>query len=133
MRGEHATFLTNYRNAPGPAAANQGWRHEAANLALDLIGQAAIPLSLLAGTLVLESMGHSLNTMTLGGLGIAVGLLVDDAVIVVENTVRDMMGLNAFMRREELNRLLGEGDVANNFALRVGGSQANIPLSRTKR
>lgn len=38
---------------------------------------------------------------------------------VVESTVRDMMGLNAFMRRDALNRLLAEGDVANNFALRV--------------
>ncbi|MFN9728250.1 FtsX-like permease family protein [Acidovorax sp.] len=38
---------------------------------------------------------------------------------VVENTVRDMMGLNAYMRRDALNRLLAEGDVANNFALRV--------------
>lgn len=38
---------------------------------------------------------------------------------VIENTVRDMMGLNAFMRRDALNRLLAEGDVANNFALRV--------------
>lgn len=38
---------------------------------------------------------------------------------VVEGTVRDMMGLNAFMRREALNRLLSEGDVANNFGLRV--------------
>ena len=38
---------------------------------------------------------------------------------VVESTVRDMMGLNAFMRRDALNRLLGEGDVANNFGLRV--------------
>ncbi|OUM00978.1 ABC transporter permease [Variovorax sp. JS1663] len=39
--------------------------------------------------------------------------------VVVERTVRDMMGLNAFMRRESLNRLLAEGNVANNFALRV--------------
>jgi putative ABC transport system permease protein len=39
--------------------------------------------------------------------------------VVVERTVRDMMGLNAFMEREALLRLLGEGDVANNFSLRV--------------
>jgi putative ABC transport system permease protein len=38
---------------------------------------------------------------------------------VVESTVRDMMGLNAYMRRETLNRLLAEGDVANSFTLRV--------------
>lgn len=48
----------------------------------------AIPLSLLAATLVLDRMGASLNTMTLGGLAIAIGVVVDDAVIDVENIVR---------------------------------------------
>ena len=53
-----------------------------------LISLAAIPLSLLTATLVLELLGYTLNTMTLGGLAIAVGLLVDDAVITVENIYR---------------------------------------------
>ena len=48
----------------------------------------AIPLSLLAATLVLEHLGVTLNTMTLGGLAIAIGVVVDDAVIDVENIVR---------------------------------------------
>ena len=48
----------------------------------------AIPLSLLAGVTVLEHLGFSLNTMTLGGLAIAIGMLVDDAVITVENIFR---------------------------------------------
>jgi CzcA family heavy metal efflux pump len=48
----------------------------------------AIPLSLLAATLVLEGLGITLNTMTLGGLAIAIGVVVDDAVIDVENIVR---------------------------------------------
>lgn len=48
----------------------------------------AIPLSLLAATIVLERLGVSLNTMTLGGLAIAIGVVVDDAVIDVENIVR---------------------------------------------
>ncbi|MGC2810107.1 MAG: efflux RND transporter permease subunit, partial [Bradyrhizobium sp.] len=48
----------------------------------------AIPLSLLAATLVLEWLGASLDTMTLGGLAIAIGVVVDDAVIDVENIVR---------------------------------------------
>lgn len=58
------------------------------NLRMAVIALVAIPLSLLAGTIAMEQLGHSLNTMTLGGLGIAVGLLVDDAVIVVENVYR---------------------------------------------
>ncbi|WP_407175934.1 efflux RND transporter permease subunit [Bradyrhizobium sp. STM 3562] len=48
----------------------------------------AIPLSLLAATIVLERLGASLDTMTLGGLAIAIGVVVDDAVIDVENIVR---------------------------------------------
>jgi len=52
------------------------------------ISLAAIPLSLLTGIIALEWLGGSLNTMTLGGLAIAVGVVVDDAVIDVENIVR---------------------------------------------
>ncbi|HVC00376.1 MAG TPA: efflux RND transporter permease subunit [Candidatus Dormibacteraeota bacterium] len=48
----------------------------------------AIPLSLLTATLVLSSLGYSLNVMTLGGLAIAIGEVVDDAVIDVENILR---------------------------------------------
>jgi CzcA family heavy metal efflux pump len=48
----------------------------------------AIPLSLLAAVIALEKMGLSLNTMTLGGLSIAIGEVVDDAVIDVENIYR---------------------------------------------
>lgn len=48
----------------------------------------AIPLSLLAAVIVLNALGVSLNTMTLGGLAIAIGEVVDDAVIDVENIVR---------------------------------------------
>ena len=52
------------------------------------ISAAAIPLSLLAAVIVLERLGYTLNTMTLGGLAIAIGEVVDDAVIDVENIVR---------------------------------------------
>ncbi len=58
------------------------------NMRMALIALTAIPLSLLAGAVAMNELGYSLNTMTLGGLGIAVGLLVDDAVIVVENVYR---------------------------------------------
>ena len=53
-----------------------------------LISCAAIPLSLMAPVLALQWMGETLNTMTLGGLAIAIGEVVDDAVIGVENVVR---------------------------------------------
>jgi len=48
----------------------------------------AIPLSLLAAVTVMDRMGFTLNTMTLGGLAIAIGEVVDDAVIDVENILR---------------------------------------------
>ncbi len=48
----------------------------------------AIPLSLLGAIAVLEYLGFTLNTMTLGGLAIAIGEVVDDAVIDVENILR---------------------------------------------
>lgn len=53
-----------------------------------LITFLAIPLSLLAATLVLERMGQTLNTMTLGGFAVALGVLVDDAIIGIENVLR---------------------------------------------
>ena len=58
------------------------------DLRVAAISCVAIPLSLLAATLVLERLGATLNTMTLGGLAIAIGEVVDDAVIGVENIVR---------------------------------------------
>ncbi len=48
----------------------------------------AIPLSLLAATIIIERLGYTLNTMTMGGLAIAIGEVVDDAVIDVENIYR---------------------------------------------
>jgi len=53
-----------------------------------LITFLAIPLSLLAAVAVLDRMGQTLNTMTLGGFAVALGVLVDDAIIGIENTMR---------------------------------------------
>jgi Cu/Ag efflux pump CusA len=48
----------------------------------------AIPLSLLAAVIVLDRFGATINTMTLGGLAVAIGVVVDDAIIDVENILR---------------------------------------------
>ncbi len=58
------------------------------NLRTAAISCTAIPLSLLVAVTVMEQMGFTLNTMTLGGLAIAIGEVVDDAVIDVENIFR---------------------------------------------
>lgn len=60
----------------------------------------AIPLSLITSILVLSYFGASINTMTLGGMAIAIGALVDDAIIDVENIVR----------RLKENNLLAQAD-----------------------
>jgi multidrug efflux pump subunit AcrB len=53
-----------------------------------LIVLVSIPLSVLASLAVLSALGESINTMTLGGLALAVGILVDDATVTIENTHR---------------------------------------------
>ena len=59
-----------------------------ANLRAAAITLTAMPLSLAAAVLVLRAFGATINTMTLGGMAIAIGALVDDAIIDVENVVR---------------------------------------------
>src|SRR5579871_3451602 len=55
-----------------------------------LVVVTSIPLSILASVTALGALGETLNTLTLGGLALAVGMLVDDATVAVENTTRNL-------------------------------------------
>ena len=55
-----------------------------------LIVVISIPLSILSSIIILSFLGETLNIMTLGGLALAVGILVDDATVEIENTHRNI-------------------------------------------
>src|SRR6202167_5378788 len=72
------------------------------NWRLTLIILASIPLSIIAAILVLYVSGQTLNTMTLGGFALAVGILVDNATVVIENIERHV-GLGERVEQAILN------------------------------
>jgi len=63
-----------------------------------LIVVVSIPLSILVSIIVLRALGHTLNVMTLGGMALAVGILVDDATVAIENIHRNMAQKKPFIR-----------------------------------
>jgi multidrug efflux pump subunit AcrB len=75
-----------------------------------LVVMVSIPLSILTSIAVLGALGQTLNTMTLGGLALAVGILVDDSTVTIENT----------------HRLLDEG-VAFDTAVLEGAAGIAVP------
>ncbi len=79
-------------------------------MALDMIIAVSIPLSILTSIIILSLIGQTINIMTLGGLALAVGILVDDATVTIEN----------------IERYLEEGHDLEN-AILEGASQISVP------
>ncbi|XXT70375.1 efflux RND transporter permease subunit [Sorangium sp. So ce693] len=63
-----------------------------------LIVVISIPLSILVSIIALNALGHTLNVMTLGGMALAVGILVDDATVAIENIHRNLGQRKPFLR-----------------------------------
>src|SRR5271155_5293658 len=77
-----------------------------------LIIAISIPLSILTSVMILSFLGETINIMTLGGLALAVGILVDDATVVIEN----------------INRMLEEGHETDiKQAILDGSQQVAVP------
>ncbi len=88
-----------------------------------LIIAISIPLSILTSVIVLSALGETFNIMTLGGLALAVGILVDDATVELENIERNL-GMN-----KELKTAILDG--AQQIAVPVFAMLASYLLSRT--
>lgn len=67
-----------------------------------LISIISIPLSLLGSMLILHLLGYNINTMTLGGMCIAIGSLVDDAIIDVENVYKRLRQNHQLAKEQQL-------------------------------
>ncbi|MCM1111540.1 MAG: efflux RND transporter permease subunit [Clostridium sp.] len=89
------------------------------NLRTTIISVVALPVSVIVTVLILHLLGISINTMTLGGIAIAIGSLVDDAIVDVENV----------HRRLRENNLLPEtkrGSVAS--VVRAASAEVRLPI-----
>lgn len=75
------------------------------NIRTTIISLAAIPMSIMVTVLVFQYFGLTINTMTLGGLTIAIGELVDDAVVGVENVLRRLQLNGSKPPSERINPL----------------------------
>jgi CzcA family heavy metal efflux pump len=78
------------------------------NLRMTLVGAAIIPLAMSIAVFVLVESGQSLNLMSVGGLAVAVGLIIDDAIVVIENIARNFAEHTATDRSATIVAAVGQ-------------------------
>lgn len=82
-----------------------------ANIRTTLVTLTAIPLSLATAALTFAAFGMSVNAMTLGGLAVAVGLVVDDAVVDVENVFRRLRENAALEKPQPVRNVVAQASI----------------------
>ncbi|OBR97087.1 multidrug resistance protein MdtC [Clostridium ragsdalei P11] len=88
------------------------------NIASTAIAGISIPVSIITTFAAMKIMNFSLNTVSLMALSIAVGLLIDDAIVVIENIIRHLhMGKTAIQAAKEGTSEIGLAVMATTFAL----------------
>jgi len=91
-----------------------------ANLRSTIISAIAIPASIIATFTLMRLLGFTLNMMTLLGLSLAVGLLIDDAIVVIENIYRHMeMGKKPIQAARDATNEIGLAVTATTFSIIV--------------
>ena len=91
------------------------------NLKITLIAALVVPAALAATVVLLHALGMSFNIMTLGGMAAAVGLIIDDAIVMVEHIVRRLRGAAG----ERHGRVMG---AAAEFLRPLAGSSASTVI-----
>ena len=81
------------------------------NIRVAFISLTAIPLSLFIAVILLDRWGVSLNTLTLGGLAIAIGEVVDDAIIDAENIFRRLREAERPLSRADIFRIVRDASI----------------------
>lgn len=94
----------------------QNWR-------TTFISLLAIPLSLIVTLITLKILGYTINTMSLGGMAIAIGSLVDDAIIYVENSYKQL--------RKNVTRVPGEKEPVPAIVFRASSEMRSSILNAT--